>query len=124
MRTRFTRISEALWGKAGPASDIDGDDIVRRILAIADERAFWGCTEISTYTGRSRAVVQNWHRRHQADFPSPHQVLAMGPLWDREQVKLWCLEHPGLMGDESPADAADPYMNGTITGPALDWINQ
>lgn len=110
MRTRFTRISEALWGKAGPASDIDGDDIVRRILAIADERAFWGCAEIRQYTGRSAAVVQNWHRRGQADFPSPHQVLAMGPLWDREQIKLWALEHPDLMARGS--------------GAALDWINQ
>lgn len=109
MRTRFTRITQAIIGliqedvMSGKVAQERVEEITRRILVIADERAFWGCAEIQTYTGRSKAVVQNWHRRGQADFPSPHQVLAMGPLWDREQIKLWALEHQEIMTNGSPA---------------------
>jgi predicted DNA-binding transcriptional regulator AlpA len=103
MLTRYERIMRLLWGSQGPAPDIEGDDVVRRILAIADERSFWGCREIEQYTGRSKTTVQSWYRRGAQDFPSPHQKLGMGPIWDTEQIKLWALEHPHLVAEDKRA---------------------
>jgi prophage regulatory protein len=47
--------------------------------------------------GRSRAHAITRDR----DFPAPYQTLAMGSVWDAEDVEAWIAEHrPGL--DDEP----------------------
>jgi transposase-like protein len=47
-----------------------------------------GITEIAKRHGTSPGVIRSWRRRH-ADFPGPIAELAMGPLFDGNEVDEW-----------------------------------
>ncbi|MFE6864491.1 N-6 DNA methylase [Nocardia sp. NPDC057668] len=58
--------------------------------------------EISRLTGRTRATVSNWRRRH-ADFPKPTPGSSeTRPTFDLNEVQEWLVAH-GVEATESPA---------------------
>lgn len=46
-----------------------------------------GLAEIADLYGVSKNSANAWTRRH--DFPQPITKLAMGPVWNRDQVVAW-----------------------------------
>lgn len=46
-----------------------------------------GLAEISELYGVSKNTANSWTRQH--DFPNPIVKLAMGPVWDHDQVSAW-----------------------------------
>ena len=46
-----------------------------------------GMTELAELYGVSRQTATGWRR--QTDFPKPIADLAMGPVWDLEDLKAW-----------------------------------
>jgi hypothetical protein len=46
-----------------------------------------GLAEVAELYSISKNSANAWVRRH--DFPAPVAKLAMGPVWDREQVLAW-----------------------------------
>lgn len=46
-----------------------------------------GLAEIADLYGISKTSANAWTRRH--DFPNPITKLAMGPVWDQDEVIAW-----------------------------------
>lgn len=52
---------------------------------------------IAEDVGVSPATVKSWRQRHD-DFPEPIATLAIGPVWDLEEVTEWIASHPRTRG--------------------------
>ena len=46
-----------------------------------------GLTEIANRLGKPVDTVKKW--RHRQLLPKPDYVLAQGPIWDWETIRLW-----------------------------------
>jgi prophage regulatory protein len=62
-------------------------------------RDLMGSAEIGERLGVSRQRVQQLVTR--PDFPKPLRVLAMGKVWDSEDVEAWIREHRPELGEPS-----------------------
>jgi hypothetical protein len=52
--------------------------------------ALGGVAEVADLFGVPRTTASMWaNRRAQTGFPEPVQVLAMGPVYDMDAVRLW-----------------------------------
>jgi len=58
-----------------------------------------GAAEIADRLGVSRQRVQQLVSR--PDFPAPSHVLAMGKVWETEDVERWIATHRPNASDES-----------------------
>ena len=47
-----------------------------------------GTREIADAANVKRGTVAQWRKRHD-DFPDPDWVLATGPVWDWNTVRIW-----------------------------------
>ena len=55
-----------------------------------DVRHLAGVAELADLFKVGRTTVSNWNdRRDRNGFPRPRVVLAMGPVWDIDQVVKW-----------------------------------
>jgi hypothetical protein len=66
---------------------VDYELRVRRSLE-AGELGFVDASAIAGLASTSVGVVHQWRRRH-ASFPAPIVVLAIGPVWLRDEVAAW-----------------------------------
>lgn len=51
----------------------------------------WGLHEMATYYAITRQLAAKWSTR--SDFPAPLAELAMGKVWDADQVTAWGRKH-------------------------------
>lgn len=65
---------------------------------------YMGSAEIGKMLSVGRQRVQQIV--HEADFPDPYEVLAMGKVWKREDIAAWAREHGRTVADET-GGAAD-----------------
>lgn len=57
---------------------------------MVDVRTLAGVAELSRVLGVGRTTVTQWAARRSASrFPEPVHVLAMGPLYDVDEVTRW-----------------------------------
>jgi hypothetical protein len=52
----------------------------------------WGLAEIAAAYRISKTAAAKW--QHHADFPKPLARLAMGPVWDADEVRRWKAGRP------------------------------
>jgi len=57
------------------------------MLPTMADRPLAGLAEIATAAGVTKRTASRYTIR--TDFPQPISVLAMGPVWDLEQVNTW-----------------------------------
>lgn len=93
MTTRFERITALLDSEYVPFQEPDTEDVVRKILAIADDRELWGTAEISAYLGRPDSVWSNWVARGSHGVPEAAYTTRRGSLWDADDVRAWHEDH-------------------------------
>lgn len=48
--------------------------------------------EVAAALGVSKQTVWNWMNRPGWNFPAPIVRLAMGPIWNMEEVRTWSSE--------------------------------
>lgn len=73
-----------------------------------------GVAELAALFGVGRTTVSNWaDRRDRIGFPSPVKRLAMGPVWDSQEVLRWYLRYipeKGGRPGRAPRDENGRYL--------------
>jgi hypothetical protein len=116
MTTRFERIVKLLDTEYVPFQEPPTEDVVRKVLEIADSRILWTPAEVCAYIGRLPPVWANWQARGSHDVPAPAFRTSSGAMYDAEDVQEWASrpECYALLGDGSEARKATwkPGANG------------
>lgn len=97
MTTRAERLTEylntyrAAW---------DRPQAVAEILAIADDRQYASLTDFARMIDRNMTTIASWRNRGQHDIPAPIGSTGKGDIWDVDDIKVWGVHHPKLVGPD------------------------
>jgi transcriptional regulator with XRE-family HTH domain len=70
-----------------------------------------GVAELAGLLGVRRTTISQWHsRQNQNDFPSPIAELAMGPVWDQDQVVNWYRDYTPLRNMHKVGHLPEDYQ--------------
>lgn len=83
-----------------------------------------GVAELSALLSVRRTTISQWHsRQHQNDFPNPVTELAMGPVWELDEVVAWYKRYTPLRNMRKVGSLPEEYQGDPSVGQDEDELD-